>query len=46
MRYQDVRLSHGEKRLRRFALQISDHAPRHILDIERPLAQIRIVDFA
>ena len=34
MRHQDVRLVHGQKRLGRFPLQISNHAPRHVLDIE------------
>ena len=46
MRHEDVRLGHGEKRLGRFPLQIANDAAGHVLNIERALAQIRIVDLA
>ena len=36
----------GEERLGRFAQEIVDHAPGDVLNIERPLAQIGIVDLA
>jgi len=39
-----VGLVDREKRPSRFALEIADDTTRHILIIERPLAQIRIID--
>jgi len=41
-----VRLGQRHKRLGRFALQITDHAFGHILNVERALAQIWIVNLA
>ena len=46
MRHQNMRLRYGQERLCRFALQIPNHAPGHVLDIDSALAQIRIVDLA
>ena len=46
VRDEDVRLRHRQKRFRRFPLQIPNDAARHVLDIERAFAEIRIVDLA
>src|SRR5580693_5797636 len=46
VRDKNVRLGNSEKRFRRFALQIANHPLGHILNIERALPQIRIVDLA
>ena len=46
MRHQNVLLGRRQESLRRLALQIPDHPPRHVLNIERALAQIGIVDLA
>ena len=44
MRNENVRLAQGKERLGSFALQIANHALCHVLNIQRTLSQIGIVD--
>ena len=46
MRDQNVRFRQGKKCFWRFALQIANDAPRHVLNVEGALAQIGIVNLA
>ena len=46
MRDEDVRFLQREERFRRFALQIANDAAGDVLNVERPFAQIGIVDLA
>ena len=45
MRYQNVRLIKGNKCLGSFPLQVAYNSFRHVLDVERALPQVRIIDF-
>ncbi len=44
--HQNMRFVQFEKCLLRFSLQIANHALGYVLDVERPLAQVGIVDLA
>ncbi len=44
MRNQNVRFVQGKKRLGSFALQIANHALCHVLNVQRTLSKVRIVD--
>src|SRR5205814_7059293 len=46
VREKNVRVSQPEEILRRLALEISYDAPGHILNVERPLPKIGIVNLA
>src|SRR4051812_43535562 len=46
VREENVRMGQRQKILRRFPLEITDYTASDVLDVERALAQIRIVDFA
>ena len=46
MGHEHVWMVDGKERPRCFALQVADDAPGHVLDIERPLAQVGIVNLA
>ncbi len=41
-----MRMRQAQKILRCFALEIPHHPPGHVLDVERALAQVGIVDLA
>jgi hypothetical protein len=44
VRNKNVRLAQGKKRLGSFALQIANHALCHVLNVQRTLSKVRIVD--
>jgi hypothetical protein len=44
VRNKNVRLAQGEKCLGSLALQVANYAFGHVLNIERTLSQVRIVD--
>ena len=46
VRDQNMPLARDRKRMRRLSLQIAHHATHYIIDIDRALAQVRIVDLA
>src|SRR6266478_9724476 len=45
MRNQNVRIGESKKCLRSFTLEVANYAYCHVLDIERALSQVGIVDF-
>src|SRR5260370_37435454 len=45
MRNQNMRLGHGKKCLRCFPLEVANYPLCHVLDIERTLSQVGIIDF-